>query len=209
MLRLNDIHTYYGESHILHGVSLEVEKGSVVALLGRNGMGKTTTVRSIMGMTPARQGTIHFNGKEITRLAAYQIARMGLALIPQGRRIFPSLSVYENLLLGMRGDGYSLDMAYSDFPILKVRGHLKGNLLSGGEQQMLAIVRAMLSNPELILMDEASEGLAPVIIEQIGDYILLHSGYAIQKIDAREAEETLALLKEAAEKLAAEQSGDT
>ncbi len=172
MLKVQDIHTYYGASYILHGVSLEVEKGATVALLGRNGMGKTTTVRSIMGLTPPKRGTITFNETDIARLQPYQIARMGLALIPQGRRIFPSLTVRENLILAMRGKGYDLDQIYSFFPILKERGNNQGDQLSGGEQQMLAIARAMLANPELILMDEASEGLAPVFIKQVGDFIL-------------------------------------
>ena len=154
MLKVHDIHTYYGASYILHGVSLEVERGATVALLGRNGMGKTTTVRSIMGLTPPQRGTITFNEKDITKLPPFQIARKGLALIPQGRRIFPSLTVRENLTLAMRGKGYDLDKIYSFFPILKDRGNNQGDQLSGGEQQMLAIARAMLANPELILMDE-------------------------------------------------------
>jgi branched-chain amino acid transport system ATP-binding protein len=172
LLELIDVHTYYGDSYILRGVSLKVDSGSIVALLGRNGMGKTTTVRSIMGLTPPRSGTIHFKGEDVTHLATEEIARRGLALVPQGRRIFPSLSVKENLLISMRGKGFSLDNIYSYFPALMRRADHKGNELSGGEQQMLSIARALLGNPELILMDEASEGLAPVIIEQIGKIIL-------------------------------------
>lgn len=172
MLELIDVHTYYRESHVLRGVSLKVDTGTTVALLGRNGMGKTTTVRSIMGLTPARSGTICYDGKNITRLAPQEIARAGVALVPQGRRIFPSLSVRENLLISMRGKGFSLDAIYSYFPILVKRANNKGNELSGGEQQMLSIARALLGNPELILMDEASEGLAPVIIDQISNIIL-------------------------------------
>jgi branched-chain amino acid transport system ATP-binding protein len=172
LLKVQDIHTYYGESYILHGVSLEVEKGTTVALLGRNGMGKTTAVRSIMGLTPPRRGKITFNEEDITRLAPFQIARRGLAFIPQGRCIFPSLTVRENLVVVMRGTGYDLEKIYSFFPILKDRSNNQGDQLSGGEQQMLAIARAMLANPEFIVMDEASEGLAPAIIKQIGDFIL-------------------------------------
>ncbi len=172
MLELADVHSYYGESHVLHGVSLKVEAGSVVALLGRNGMGKTTTVHSVMGLVTPRRGAVRFKGKEITGLAPYKIARLGLGLVPQGRRIFPSLSVRENLLLSMRGKGYSLDQIYSYFGVLKQRMNNKGNQLSGGEQQMLAIARALLGNPELVLMDEPSEGLAPLLIQQVGDIIL-------------------------------------
>ncbi|MGD0916829.1 MAG: ABC transporter ATP-binding protein [Thermodesulfobacteriota bacterium] len=172
MLELIDVHTYYGESHILHGVTMKVERSSVAALLGRNGMGKTTTVRSIIGFTPPRRGIIRFKGEEITRLAPYKISRMGLALAPQGRRIFPSLSVKENLVLGIQRKGFTLETIYSYFPVLKSRSNHKGNQLSGGEQQMLTIGRALLANPELILMDEPSEGLAPLIIREIGDIII-------------------------------------
>jgi branched-chain amino acid transport system ATP-binding protein len=172
VLELNEISTFYAESQILWGVSLKVEEGQIVALLGRNGMGKTTTVRSIMGLTPPRTGKISFDNTDITRLPTHKIARRGLALVPQGRHIFKSLSVRENLLFGMRGKGFSEETIYSYFPILKERAGHKGSQLSGGEQQMLAIARALLSNPKLILMDEPSEGLAPIIIQTIGDIIL-------------------------------------
>jgi len=171
MLELADVHTYYGESHILHGISLTVKKGSVAALLGPNGMGKTTTVRSIIGFTPPRSGIIRFRGTEIERLPPYKICQMGLALVPQGRRIFPSLSVEENLVIGARGRGWSLEKAYSAFPRLKERARHKGNLLSGGEQQMLCIARALLTSPEFLLMDEPSEGLAPLLVQEIGNII--------------------------------------
>ena len=185
MLRLVDVHTYYGESYILRGISLGVKAGSVVALLGRNGMGKTTTINSIIGFTPARNGQVVFKGIEITRLPSYQIAQMGIGLIPQGRSIFPSLSVKENLTMSARakgeGEGWSLDRTYSLFPILKVRADLRGHLLSGGEQQMLAIGRALMTNPELLLMDEPSEGLAPLILREIRSVIgrLKQSGFSI------------------------------
>ena len=172
ILDLNDIHTYYGASYILQGLSLKVEKGSTVALLGRNGMGKTTTIRSIIGFTPPREGTIHFRGQHITGTAPNRIARMGIGLVPQGRRIFPSLSVRENLVLAQRGqkksDAWHLDRIYDLFPILKKRANRKGTLLSGGEQQMLAIGRALMTNPDLILMDEPSEGLAPIMVKEVG-----------------------------------------
>jgi branched-chain amino acid transport system ATP-binding protein len=172
MLELVDVHSSYGDTHILHGVSLLVGTGTVVALLGRNGMGKTTCVHTIVGLITARSGKINFKGKDITGLPPYKISPMGLSLVPQGRRIFPSLSVRENLTLGMRGKGYTLDSMYSLFPILKDRANNMGDQLSGGEQQMLAIARALLANPHILLMDEPSEGLAPLIIKTIGDIVL-------------------------------------
>jgi branched-chain amino acid transport system ATP-binding protein len=134
-------------------------------------MGKTTTVRSIIGFTPPRSGMIQFKGSRIEGLPSYKICQMGMALVPQGRRIFPSLSVEENLVIGERGMGWSLERAYSFFPILKERAKQKGNLLSGGEQQMLCIARALLTNPDFLLMDEPSEGLAPLLVQETGDII--------------------------------------
>jgi branched-chain amino acid transport system ATP-binding protein len=175
MLSLVDVHTYYGEGHALRGVSLEVEEGSVVAILGRNGMGKTTLVHSVIGFTPPRYGEIYFNGTKISGLPPYKISQMGIGLVPQGRRIFPSLSVKKNLTIGARpkkgGNGWSLDRVYSLFPIIKERANTKGILLSGGEQQMLCIARALLTNPEFLLMDEPSEGLAPLMVQQVGHII--------------------------------------
>jgi branched-chain amino acid transport system ATP-binding protein len=171
MLELADVHTYYGESYILHGISLNVKRASIAALLGPNGMGKTTTVRSIIGFTPPRSGIIQFKGSRIEGLASYKICQMGMALVPQGRRIFPSLTVEENLVMSARGMGWSLERAYSFFPRLKERARHKGNLLSGGEQQMLCIARALLTNPDFLLMDEPSEGLAPLLVQEIGDII--------------------------------------
>ncbi len=175
MLELTDVHTYYGESYILQGITMGVKQGSVAVLLGRNGMGKTTTIRSIVGFTPPRRGSVRFNEIDITRLRSHQIAQMGIGLIPQGRHIFPSLSVKENLTMAARtakeNEGWSLGMVYSYFPILKERSNLRGNLLSGGEQQMLAIARALMTNPDLLLMDEPSEGLAPMIVSKIGQII--------------------------------------
>ena len=175
MLEVVDIHTYYGNSHVLHGISLKVEQGSIVALLGRNGMGKTTVARSIIGFTPPRRGVVRFKEKEIGGLEPYQIARMGLSLVPQGRGIFSSLSVKENLTIaarsGSQGEAWNLDRVYSLFPILKDRANLYANLLSGGEQQMLSIGRALMTNPDLLLMDEPSEGLAPLIVREISRVI--------------------------------------
>jgi len=176
MLELLDIHTYYGESHVLHGISMTVQQGSVVALLGRNGMGKTTAIRSIIGFTPPREGQIRFKKRDITKLKPYHIAKMGIGLVPQGRNIFPSLSVKENLTMaarqGSKNGEWSLDRVYAQFPILKERSKLKGNLLSGGEQQMLAVGRALMINPDLLLMDEPSEGLAPLVVHDIGFIIV-------------------------------------
>jgi branched-chain amino acid transport system ATP-binding protein len=189
VLKLNDIHTYYGESYILQGISLQVQENAVVALLGRNGMGKTTTIRSIIGFTPPRRGTIIYNDRDITKLQAYQIAKMGIGLVPQGRHIFPSLSVKENLTMPARDRGkdepWTLDRIYSLFPILKERASQRGNLLSGGEQQMLAIARALMTNPDFILMDEPSEGLAPLIVQEVGRIInrLKESGFSILLVE--------------------------
>lgn len=189
MLELNDINTFYGNRQVLHGVSLEVRAGSVVALLGRNGMGKTTTIRTIIGFTPPRSGAIEFNGKDIAGLPPEKIARRGIGLVPQGRMIFPSLSVMENLVIAARGatksNAWTLDKVYEQFPILKKRAKNKSAQLSGGEQQMLAIARALMTNPELILMDEPSEGLAPIIVEEIAKIIrqLKQSNYSILLVE--------------------------
>ena len=174
MLKIIDIHTYYGDSYVLQGISLEVAKGMVVALLGRNGVGKTTLIRSIVGFTPARRGQVLFNGKDITHMPAYKIVRLQIGLVPQGRRIFPSLTVKENLAIATRGSGaqaWGFEKVFALFPHLKERHHHRGNELSGGEQQMLAIARALISNPVFLLMDEPTEGLAPVLVREVGDAI--------------------------------------
>ncbi len=169
MLALEDIHTYYGESHVLQGVSLEVPRGGVVALLGRNGAGKTTTLRSVMGLTPARRGRVVFDGEEITHRRTQWIARRGLSFLPETRGIFSSLSVEENLAIaaGRRSGPWTLERIYRLFPRLDERRTQGGGVLSGGEQQMLAIARALLLNPELLILDEPTEGLAPVIVREV------------------------------------------
>ena len=170
MLEIDDVHTYYGDSYVLQGMSLNVEKGSVVALLGRNGVGKTTLIRSIMGFTPARRGTIKFKDQDITGLPAQKIANMGMGLVPQGRRIFPSLDVRENLAIASqpRAGGWDVQRVFSVFPRLEERIRHRGNRLSGGEQQMLASARALVRNPEFLLMDEPTEGLAPLLVQELG-----------------------------------------
>jgi branched-chain amino acid transport system ATP-binding protein len=175
MLKLVDIHTYYGDSYVLQGVSLEVSQKTVVALLGRNGVGKTTLIRSIIGFTPARRGQVLFNDKDITHLPSHRIVKLRVGLVPQGRRVFPSLSVRENLEVaarGIRGQGWDIDKIYDLFPRLRERRNQRANTLSGGEQQMLAITRALISNPVFLLMDEPTEGLAPVMVREVGDAIL-------------------------------------
>ena len=175
MLELEGVNTYYADSHVLWDVSLKVPHGQCVAMLGRNGMGKTTIMRSCMGLTPPRAGVVRFKGEPLKGLEPYQIARRGMALVPQGRGIFASLSVRENLLIGAReaggDDTWDLEAVYSHFPILRERSKMYANLLSGGEQQMLAVGRALMRNPDLLLMDEPSEGLAPLVIEEIGNTI--------------------------------------
>jgi branched-chain amino acid transport system ATP-binding protein len=172
MLAVEDIHTYYGDSYILQGLSIQVKAGEVVAVLGRNGVGKTTLVRSVIGLTPARRGRITFKDTDITRLPAYRIARLGIGLVPQGRRIFPSLSVRENLDVTTRGNGpWSRQKILELFPNLATRLRQLGGKLSGGEQQMLAAGRALVTNPELMLLDEPSEGLSPLMVRELGKVI--------------------------------------
>jgi branched-chain amino acid transport system ATP-binding protein len=168
VLEVEGIQTYYGESHVLHGVSVRVAPGEAVALLGRNGAGKTTLIRSVSGMTPPRDGRVVFDGQAVERWPAYRIARRGLALVPQGRRIFAPLSVRENLLLGARAGEWRLEKVYDLFPQLREREEQSGGTLSGGEQQMLAIGRALMTNGRMLVLDEPSEGLAPMIVREIG-----------------------------------------
>jgi len=171
MIEVRDLHTYRGINYVLQGVSLTIRDGACTVLLGRNGMGKTTLVHTVMGLIRPRSGAITIGTESLVGRPPFQIAQRGVALIPQGRRIFPSLTVEENLTLGARGGAWTLDRVYDLFGHLKQRRRNRGGQLSGGEQQMLAIGRALLTNPSLLLMDEPSEGLAPVIVEQIGEII--------------------------------------
>jgi branched-chain amino acid transport system ATP-binding protein len=167
MLEVRDLQTAYGRSQVLFGVSLDVAPSQVVSLLGRNGMGKTTTVRSIMGITPPRDGAISFEGKPLRGLPSYRIAQRGLGLVPEGRQVFPNLTVHENLVATARKGAWTLERIYKLFPHLEARKGNYGNQLSGGEQQMLAIARALMTNPRLLILDEATEGLAPLIRAEI------------------------------------------
>ena len=172
LLEIDDLQTAYGPSQVLFGISLRIEQGGVTTLLGRNGMGKTTTVRSLLGLTPSRGGTVRFRGERIERFSADRIARMGMAVVPEGRMIFPTLSVAENLKAfasnrNASNNPWTLDRVYALFPRLAERARNMGNQLSGGEQQMLAIGRALMTNPHLLVLDEATEGLAPLIREDI------------------------------------------
>jgi branched-chain amino acid transport system ATP-binding protein len=170
VLELRDVETCYGLSQVLFGVSLSIMPGEMVTLMGRNGMGKTTTVRSIMGLTPARSGSISFTGSEIRGEPSYKVAKLGIGLVPEGRQIFPNLSVRENLVataVTRNGAGWTLAKVYELFPRLSERDTSMGNQLSGGEQQMLAIGRALMTNPRLLILDEATEGLAPLIRAEI------------------------------------------
>jgi branched-chain amino acid transport system ATP-binding protein len=188
VLEVASIETCYGLSQVLFGVSLSIKPGEMVTLMGRNGMGKTTTVRSIIGLTPARAGAIRFAGQEIRGLPSYKIAKLGIGLVPEGRQIFPNLSVRENLVataVERDGDGWTLDKVYKLFPRLAARETSMGNLLSGGEQQMLAIGRALMTNPRLLILDEATEGLAPLVRAEIWRCLasLKELGLAILVID--------------------------
>jgi len=172
MLDVRDLETYYGVSQVLFGMSLNVQAGEVVTLLGRNGMGKTTTINSIMGILKPRQGKVTFDTSEIAGAPSHRIAKLGLGLVPEGRQIFPNLTVYENLVAtaaNRRNDPkpWTIERIYELFPALQSRRSSMGNLLSGGEQQMLAIGRALMTNPRLLILDEATEGLAPLIRDEI------------------------------------------
>ncbi|HZQ13334.1 MAG TPA: ABC transporter ATP-binding protein [Pseudolabrys sp.] len=188
VLALDNVETCYGLSQVLFGVSLSIAPGEMVTLMGRNGMGKTTTVRSIMGLTPARAGGIRFEGRDIRALPSYRVAQLGIGLVPEGRQIFPNLTVRENLVataVARDGAPWTLSAVYELFPRLAEREASMGNQLSGGEQQMLAIGRALMTNPRLLILDEATEGLAPLIRAEIWRCLakLKQSGLAILVID--------------------------
>jgi branched-chain amino acid transport system ATP-binding protein len=186
-LTVRDLHGWYGESHILHGMSFEVKAGEVVTLLGRNGAGKTTTMRAVMGMLPKRQGSVHFEGRELIRLKSDRIARQGLAYCPEERGIFASLNVRENLMLPpkVKDGGLTVEQIYDLFPNLKERSSSQGTKLSGGEQQMLAIARILRTGAKLLLLDEPTEGLAPVIVHHIRNTIrmLREQGFTILLVE--------------------------
>ncbi|HOK06567.1 MAG TPA: ABC transporter ATP-binding protein [Syntrophales bacterium] len=178
MLEVRDIHTYYGKSHILQGVDMNLKEGEIVCLLGRNGVGKSTTLKSIMGLVKPRQGSIRFRDEEITGLEPFEIARRGVGYVPEDRRIFRSLTVHENLLMGIKEtkghggrNGWTVEAIYEKFPRLRERKDSKGGHLSGGEQQMLTIARTLTGNPSLILVDEPTEGLAPLIVRDVIDML--------------------------------------
>ena len=190
MLEVSGIEAFYGASQALFGVDLAVDEGAVVALMGRNGMGKTTTIRAICGLTPARAGAISFAGADIRRLKSHRIARLGIGLVPEGRRCFPNLTVRENLVAAARDGKWTLDAVVGLFPRLGERTAQYASTLSGGEQQMLAIGRALMTNPRLLILDEATEGLAPVIRQDIWRAIrkLKDEGQSILVVDKTMAE---------------------
>ncbi len=174
MLRMENLHAWYGKSHVLHGVNLQVGQGEIVALLGRNGSGRSTTAKAIMGLVDC-QGTVDWKGQNIQGKKAYEVAHLGIGYVPENRDIFPKLTVHQNLLLGQKGSGkgsrWTFDDMYALFPRLKEREHTEAGVLSGGEQQMLTLCRTLMGDPDLIIIDEPTEGLAPKIVELVGQYL--------------------------------------
>lgn len=193
LLQVSDINTYYGQSHALQNMSLEVGRGEVVALLGRNGMGKSTTLKSIMGLLKPKSGKVVFDGKEITGQAPYKIAKAGIGYVPEERRIFPTLSVLDNLMMGVKGgrinasdpEAWTIEKIFDHFPFMKERTHQKGAHLSGGEQQMLTIGRTLMGNPRLLMVDEPTEGLSPIMVKEVRDVLrkISKSGIAILLVE--------------------------
>jgi branched-chain amino acid transport system ATP-binding protein len=180
LLEVKDLNTYYGDSHVLQGMSLAVDQGELVALLGRNGMGKSTTLKSIIGLVKPRSGAIVYKGEDVAGYPPYKMARAGIGYVPEERRIFPNLSVLDNLAMGVKGgkikdpddpNVWTVDRIFEHFPALKARQGSKGSLLSGGEQQMLAIGRSLMGNPELLMVDEPTEGLAPFLVKEVRDML--------------------------------------
>jgi len=175
LLQVSNLHSYYGKSHILQGVSLQVPERQIVALLGRNGVGRSTTLKALMGLVPPARGSVQLDGQELAGRKPYEISRQGLAYVPENRDIFPTLTVHQNLLLGMKSINtqgvWSVDELLDFFPNLRNRAHSKGGTLSGGEQQMLTICRSLLGDPKVILIDEPTEGLAPMIVERLVELI--------------------------------------
>ena len=179
-LEVKDLNTFYGASHVLQGISLNVNEGEIVGLLGRNGMGKSTALKSIMGLVPPKSGKVIFDGHDITGYPPYKSARAGIGYVPEDRRIFPNLPVVDNLFLGIKGgkikdpdnpNVWTMDRIFQHFPKLKARANQKGKFLSGGEQQMLAIGRGLMGNPRLLLVDEPTEGLAPLLVKEVRDIL--------------------------------------
>jgi branched-chain amino acid transport system ATP-binding protein len=192
ILDVQNIHAYYGDAYVLQGLSLQLEQGQILGLLGRNGVGKTTLVNSIVGFIPARRGRIVFKGIDITRASSYETVRSGMGLVPQGRRVFPTLTVEENLLVAERNPqrhGWNLRRVYELFPRLQERRNQRAKTLSGGEQQMLAIGRGLMTNPDCLIMDEPSEGLAPIIIQGVWEAIgkLKREGLSILLVEQNAA----------------------
>jgi branched-chain amino acid transport system ATP-binding protein len=202
LLSVENLHTYFGDSHVLQGISLEIPEGQVLALLGRNGAGKTTTLRSVMRMVQPRQGRVMFDGRDISSLPTFEVARSRIAFVQETRAIFPSLSVEENLAVAQRpahgADGWTIERIFEAFPVLAERRRNGGMQLSGGEQQMLAIGRALVANPRLILLDEPSEGLAPLIVRQIADII---KTLKARKMTMLLVEQSFALVTELADRI--------
>lgn len=190
MLQVDNLHAYYGKSHVLHGVSFEVAEGEIVALLGRNGSGRSTTAKAIMGLVDC-QGRVDWNGQAIQGKKAYEIAHLGLGYVPENRDIFPKLTVHQNLQLGQKRSGqngrWSFDDMYAMFPRLKEREHTEAGVLSGGEQQMLTLCRTLMGDPDLIIIDEPTEGLAPKIVELVGQYLeeLKNRGISVLLIEQK------------------------
>ena len=190
MLKIENLHAFYGKSHVLHGVSFDIKAGEIVSLLGRNGSGRSTTARSIMGLVEC-QGSIEWNGQAILDKKAYQIAHLGIGYVPENRDIFPKLTVHQNLMLGQKGKGegsrWNFDDMYAMFPRLKERQHTEAGVLSGGEQQMLTLCRTLMGDPHLIIIDEPTEGLAPKIVALVGQYLetLKQKGISVLLIEQK------------------------